>query len=94
MNAFLLILLGDHFGVLGIVAGMRATGATDKVRLILVGQVLERPSLGLGEKQRREDACQHEQSKDLEDVLEKLAASADVDETSETDLSDDGSEFA
>ncbi len=65
----------------------------------LARQLLERLALGLGDEERGEDAAQHEQRKDLHDVVEPGGCggawwSAALAQRAEDALRDDGANFA
>jgi len=66
---------------------------TNKVLLVLSRELLERLALGFGNQEGGEDARQHEQGEDLEDVFDEGVGTTNVTETSETDLGNDSPEF-
>jgi len=67
---------------------------TNKVLLVLSGQLFERLSLGLGNQQRRENACQHEEGEDLENMVDESIGTTDITKTGEADLGNNSSKFA
>ena len=48
---------------------LRRLPCADEAVLALVRDVFERPLLGLGDEERREDSSQHEEGEDLENVF-------------------------
>jgi len=74
--------------------GKNEVGVSNEAFLVLLGKVLEGEALGLGEEEGREDTSQHEEGEDLENVLEESVLAANVDETREADLGNNGTELA
>lgn len=66
----------------------------NEVRLVFSGEFFESLVLGLGNQEGREDTRQHEESENLENVLDEFVCTTDITELSETDLSNDSSKFA
>ena len=69
----------------------------DEVLLLLVREVLERPAVGLGQEEGGEEAGEHEEGEELEDVGDPVVGAglaADVLQPGEADLGDDGTELA
>lgn len=56
----------------GLVRVSRGRRALDKVVLLLVREVLERPAIRLREEERREEAGEHEEGENLEDVRDPV----------------------
>lgn len=63
----------ERFSELG--SNLRRGGSVgpDEVVLVLPRQLLERLALGLRNEKRREDSSEHEEGKDLEDVVDPVA---------------------
>ena len=86
-----LLITRDEFWCL---LDLRLCSALDEFILVFIREVFECPALGLRKQQGGEDAGQHEQGEDLEDVRDKLVGAADVLQLRESDLGNDRTELA
>jgi hypothetical protein len=64
-----------------------------EIILILLTEIFQTPSLGLWQEQSWKHPSEHEQSENFQNVGEEFPFTANIDQSGETDLSDDGSEF-